>query len=86
MTKINVTLPDRIRWLREQRGQTRREFSKMLGVSPSLVSLWESGGRKISVAHLIAMCELGGTKLDFMLNAEFLPDFKIPELKTKQHK
>jgi DNA-binding XRE family transcriptional regulator len=68
-----VTLAKRIRWIREQRHQTRGEFAKMVGVSRSLVSLWESEQRNVSVEHLMVICERGGISLDFMVNSALLP-------------
>jgi transcriptional regulator with XRE-family HTH domain len=81
-----VNLAKRIRWLREQRGQTRGEFAKMIGVSLSLVSLWEDEKRTVSVPHLMKMGEAGGISLDFMCNSQLLPTFKMPDSKPKRRK
>lgn len=47
----------RIRALRESRGETQKDLSKVIGVTPMAISLYESGLRmpsdeiKIAIAH-----------------------------------
>jgi len=38
-------LGDNIRELREALGRTQKEFAEIIGIDPSLLSLWETGER-----------------------------------------
>ena len=81
-----VTLAKRIRWLRVQRGETRGQLAKLVGVSLSLVSLWENEKRMVSGTHLMKICEVCKVSLDFMCNSQLLPTFQMPEMKPKRRK
>lgn len=65
---------------------TRSAAAKKLGVSVSLVSLWEAGKRTISTAQVMQMATAYGVSLDYMLNATIMPRFKMPELKPRRRK
>lgn len=69
----------RAKTMRELANLTRTKAAKKLGVSVSLVSLWESGKRTISMAQVIQMSEAYGISLDFFLNATVIPKFKMPK-------
>lgn len=60
---------------------TQTEVAKTLGVSCSLVALWENGKRNISSAHAQLISERLGVSLDYLLNAPpWIPTFQLPEL------
>lgn len=81
-----VAIKDRLKWLRETKRMTRTEAAKLLGVSLSLVSLWEDGKRTIGADHAMKMARAFGVSLDWMLNATILPNIHWPEVKPKQRK
>lgn len=69
----------RAKTMRELANLTRTKAAKKLGVSVSLVSLWESGKRTISTAQVMQMADAYGISLDFFLNATVIPKFKLPK-------
>jgi len=81
-----VAIKDRLKWLRETKQMTRTEAAKLLGVSASLVSLWEDGKRTIGVNHVMKIASAFGVSLDWMLNATILPNIRWPEVKPKRTK
>lgn len=62
--------------MRELANLNRTNAAKKLGVSVSLVSMWEAGKRTISTEQVMQMATAYGISLDFFLNATFIPKFK----------
>lgn len=65
--------------MRELANITRTKAAQKLGVSVSLVSMWESGKRTISTNQVMQMATAWGISLDFFLNATVIPKFKLPK-------
>lgn len=53
-----MTLGERIRKLREERGMTQDELGKKLGVQKSTISMYEHGHREPAIQKLIALSTL----------------------------
>ena len=51
-----ATLGERIRRLRQLRGLTQRQLSKMIGASKMSVWDWENTGRSPSAYHIVPLC------------------------------
>lgn len=58
---------EKIFGLRKQAGMTQSELAEKLNVSRQAVSRWEMGSAKPEVDTLIAMCDLFGVSLDYLL-------------------
>jgi transcriptional regulator with XRE-family HTH domain len=84
--RSSAWLACRAKEMRELCRLTRTEAAKKLGVSVSLVSLWEAGKRTISQPQMMHMAHTYGISLDFMLNATVIARFKMPELKPKRRR
>ena len=63
-------LPERLRKLREQYGLSQRTVAKQLGISPSVVSGYETGERTPSVEVLLAMAYLYRCSTDYLLGKD----------------
>ena len=66
-----------LRTLRKQHGWNQHELARRLGVSQTLVSLWEHGTRPVPAQWLRKLCKLGlefdATKLPIRKDAESVP-------------
>ena len=66
-----------LRALRKQHGWNQSELARRLGVSQTLVSLWEHGTRPVPAQWLPKLCKLGlefdATKLPIRKDAESVP-------------
>lgn len=60
----------RVRDLMDRDGMSQRELAKALGAAPSTVSMWFTGARKPTLHHLVLMCELFGTSLDWIVRGK----------------
>ena len=67
-----VNLGARLREVRLRSGQSLREISRQLGVSPSFVSQLENGKSQPSVATLYSLAQLLGVSIDELFAAEGL--------------
>lgn len=56
-----------IQSLRKRQKMSQQELGDRLGIGVSSISMWESGKREPSLAHLMAMSELFGVSTDFIL-------------------
>ncbi len=55
-----VSLPERIRQLREKHGLLQKEFARRVGVSKPTVSAWEQGTRSPNSTQRKKLCEIFG--------------------------
>ncbi len=69
-------LPHRMSDVRGLIGLTQTALAKRLGVSPSLVSMWESGERSPAETQVLEIARGLGVSLDFLINAEVRPHFQ----------
>ncbi len=70
-------LSKRLGEVRQLAKLSQTALARQLGVSPSLISLWESGERLPSQEQLLEVAGAAGVSLDYLLNAETLPHFKF---------
>jgi len=73
----HYNLAERLGEIRELAKLSQATLAKRVGVSGSLVSLWESGTREPSEDQFVALSGALGVTLDYLLNAEFRPQFKF---------
>lgn len=69
-------IPHRMSDVRELIGLSQTALAKRLGVSPSLVSMWESGARSPAEGQVMEIASALGVSLDFLINAEVRPHFQ----------
>ena len=79
-----VTLAQRVAIARDMVHLTLNEAAQRIGVSASLVSLWENGQRTISQPQLFKICRAYGVSLDWLCNAQTIPRFRMPETKRRR--
>lgn len=63
-------LPGRLRDLRIKYGYSQKEVSEKIGVSPSIVSGYESGERTPSTQVLLSLAYLYGCSTDYLLGKQ----------------
>lgn len=63
-------LPSRLRHLRIKYGYSQKEVSEKIGVSPSIVSGYESGERTPSTQVLLSLAYLYGCSTDYLLGKQ----------------
>lgn len=63
-------LPSRLRDLRIKYGYSQKEVSEKTGVSPSIVSGYESGERTPSTQVLLSLAYLYGCSTDYLLGKQ----------------
>jgi Zn-dependent peptidase ImmA (M78 family)/DNA-binding XRE family transcriptional regulator len=67
--------PKRLSEVRELAHLSQTDLAKRLGISPSLVSHWESGTRTPSETQVMELARALGVALEYLLHAEFTPQF-----------
>ena len=72
-----MTNPCNLRDLRKRAGINQTELAQRLGIDTSLVSRWEKGERQPSAQQLQDFARAVGVTLDFLLNSEIQPQFKL---------
>ena len=63
-------LPEKLRELRTNNGLSQRNVAQRLGVSPSIISSYETGERTPSVENLLALSYLYHCSTDYLLGRE----------------
>lgn len=66
-------LPDRLRQLRTKNGLSQRAVARHLGVSPSIISGYETGERTPSTEVLLSLSYLYHCSTDYLLGRESIP-------------
>ena len=66
--------------LRKQRGMSQEEVADKLNVSRQAVSRWELGTTLPDAPNLLAMSELFGVSIDYLLHDDFESDDDIPKV------
>ena len=61
---------DRIKVLREQKGYTQAQLSKMLGITRSSVNAWELGISVPSTQYIVELAQLLNVSTDYLLCVE----------------
>ena len=68
-----MTIEERIQELRKGKGLSQEQLADVLGVSRQAVSKWESGQSLPEIEKLLAMSELFGVTIDYILKGEMPP-------------
>jgi len=68
-----MTIEERIQALRKEKGLSQEQFADTLGVSRQAVSKWEMGQSMPEIEKLIAMSQLFGVTIDYILKGETPP-------------
>ena len=68
-----MTIEERIQDLRKKKGLSQEQFADVLGVSRQAVSKWEMGQSLPEIEKLIAMSQLFGVTIDYILKGEMAP-------------
>lgn len=63
-------LGTRIASLRQGRGLSQAELAEQLHISPSAVGMYEQGRREPSVDTLVALSQIFGVSLDYLLSGQ----------------
>lgn len=63
-------LPDKLKTLRQKYGYSQREVANRLGISPSIVSGYETGERTPSIENLLAISYLFKCSTDYLLGKD----------------
>lgn len=66
-------LSEKLKELRRRSGLSQREVARQLGVSPSIISSYETGERTPSVENLLALAFLYKCSVDFLLGKDAEP-------------
>ena len=61
---------ERLVYLREEKGFTRKQLAEKLGVSIRLVSYWENNQRECDFNMLIKIADVLDVTIDFLLGRE----------------
>lgn len=84
-----MTHGERIKTVREMCKFTLAQAAKKIGVSASLISLWESDKRTIGSAQMMKVAHAYAVRLDYLLNCDHFVKFttdppKFPEMSASQ--
>lgn len=67
---------NRLRELREEKGISQTDLSKLWNAAPSSISSWESGTRQMDYETLIKVADFYGTSVDYIIGRN---DANIPQ-------
>lgn len=70
-------LAQNLRYLREQKGLSQREFSEILGLSSSAVTMWEQEQRKPDIEMIVRLSEYFDVTLDELVLKELRPPLPL---------
>ena len=63
-------LPQRLKEMRSKSGKSQREVAKLLQLSPSIISSYETGERTPSAENILALAYLYRCSTDYLLGKE----------------
>ena len=72
-----------LRYLREQKGLSQREFSEIFGLSSSAVTMWEREQRKPDIEMIVRLSEYFDVTLDELVLKELKPPLPLYALNIK---
>lgn len=75
-------LPEKLQMLRSQFGYSQKLVSQKLGVSPSVVSAYETGERTPSTEILLALAYLYSCSTDYLLGKQAKEPQKILDISS----
>lgn len=70
-------LAQNLRYLREQKGLSQREFSEIFGLSSSAVTMWEQEQRKPDIEMIVRLSEYFDVTLDELVLKELKPPLPL---------
>ena len=70
-------LAQNLRYLREQKGLSQREFSEIFGLSSSAVTMWEQEQRKPDIEMIVRLSEYFDVTLDELVLKELKPPLTL---------
>ena len=73
-----------IGYARRKMGHSQKDMAKAIGVSPGMLSLWESDRRVPSPQHVLNICKYLNVSVDFILNCHTLAEFEMPQCFRKR--
>ena len=76
-------LAQNLRYLREQKGLSQREFSEIFGLSSSTVTMWEREQRKPDIEMIVRLSEYFDVTLDELVLKELKPPLPLYALNIK---
>lgn len=76
-------LAQNLRYLREQKGLSQREFSEIFGLSSSEVTMWEREQRKPDIEMIVRLSEYFDVTLDELVLKELKPPLPLYALNIK---
>lgn len=76
-------LAQNLRYLREQKGLSQREFSEIFGLSSSAVTMWEREQRKPDIEMIVRLSEYFDVTLDELVLKELKPPLPLYALNIK---
>ena len=65
-----MTIEERIQELRKSKGLSQEQLAEVVGVSRQAISKWESGQSMPEIEKLMALSDLFGVSIDFILKGE----------------
>jgi transcriptional regulator with XRE-family HTH domain len=65
-----VKFPEKLRFLREQRGLSQRQLSKQLGTAKSYINNLENGERRPSIELVVEIADFFGVSTDVLIRDE----------------
>ena len=75
---------DRIKALREQKGLTQTELSKLLGITRSSVNAWEMGISVPSTQYIVELAYIFKVSADYLLSVDNSATISVTRL-TEKH-
>jgi len=79
--EVITLLGDKIKKLRKSKNITQEELGKNIGVTTSMVGMYETNARKPSYEVLIKIAEFFSVSTDFLLNTEEKLDMTLDSVK-----
>ena len=74
---------DRIKTLRENRGLTQSELSRLLGITRSSVNAWEMGISVPSTQYVVELAEIFKVSTDYLLGVDCSASISVAGLDEK---
>ena len=71
--------------LRKQKGMSQEQLGMQLGITRQSVSKWESGSTLPELSKLIAISEIFGVSVDYLVKDEMEKDFEKVQIQENSH-
>lgn len=67
MAQAPETFAERLQWLREKKGISRRVLSELCGLNKNQIARYERGEQAPNLASLVALADYFGVSVDYLL-------------------